>query len=41
MTFTARYDGRCGVCDERIHEGDECAYADDEVCHAECAEEDE
>jgi hypothetical protein len=36
MTFTAKYFGRCGICDEDIDPGDECDYDDDEVCHAEC-----
>jgi hypothetical protein len=38
--FVAKYStGRCGECQERINEGDECCYVDDEICHAECAEE--
>lgn len=36
MTFEAKYGGRCGVCDESIHPGDLCAYADDVVVHADC-----
>jgi len=35
--FTAKWGGRCGVCDEEIDVGDECQYVDDEVCHVECA----
>lgn len=38
MTFTAKYPGRCGVCDERIRPGDLCAYAEDVVVHADCPE---
>lgn len=38
--FVAKYSsGRCGECDEPIHEGDECCYVDDEIVHAECAQE--
>lgn len=39
MTFIARYPGRCGVCQEVIHEGDEVDYLEDEVVHADCADE--
>jgi hypothetical protein len=35
-TFEARYPGRCGICDERIHVGDEVGYVDDEIAHAKC-----
>lgn len=34
--FTARYRGRCGVCQDDIEAGDDCHYVDDEVCHLEC-----
>lgn len=35
--FIARWGGkRCGVCDEKIEEGDECQYYEDEICHLEC-----
>lgn len=37
-TFAAKYPGRCGICDDKIEKGDECAYDEDEVCHAECVE---
>jgi len=36
-TFTARYHGRCGNCDNAIEPGDEATYSDDEVVHAGCA----
>jgi hypothetical protein len=36
-TFTAKWGGRCGLCDDRYEPGEECAYWDDEVCHADCA----
>lgn len=36
MTFTAKYYGICGVCDEPIRPEDECAYSDDVIVHAEC-----
>jgi hypothetical protein len=36
-TFTAKYGGRCGYCDDRFDAGEECAYFEDEVCHADCA----
>lgn len=40
MSFFAKYTtGRCGECQEPIHEGDECEYVDDEICHADCAAE--
>lgn len=35
--FEARYDGWCGSCLERILEGDEVIYEDDEVVHLGCA----
>lgn len=28
MSFPARYPGRCGTCDERIHEGDPIRMVD-------------
>ena len=38
--FLARYSGTpCGSCGDRIEEGDEVCYVDDELCHAQCAEE--
>jgi len=36
--FDARWEGRCGICDDRIDVGDEVCYQDDEVCHYDCAE---
>lgn len=41
-TFTAKYSGRCnsGDCDygdNRIRQGDEVDYFDDELMHASCA----
>ena len=36
--FEAKYPGRCGLCDDDIDPGDEVCYADDEVCHLDCAE---
>jgi hypothetical protein len=36
MTFQARYPGRCAACDERIHEGDDVDYDDDQLVHATC-----
>ena len=38
MIFEAKYGGRCGACDEAIKPGDECAYSDDVVVHADCPE---
>lgn len=36
-TFTARYDGRCCMCDKRIDAGDEVRYDDDDdLVHARC-----
>lgn len=37
--FIAKYSGRCGICDETIKAGDESCFVDDEICHADCAEE--
>ncbi len=34
----AKHDGRCGVCDEPVCEGDEIELVDDEWCHEHCAE---
>lgn len=36
MTFSARYPGRCGACDGRIHVDDQVTYSDDELVHATC-----
>jgi hypothetical protein len=36
MTFEAKCGGRCGACDEKITPGDECAYSDEVVVHADC-----
>lgn len=38
VVWIAEFDGPCGLCDERIAEGDKAVYADDEPCHVECAE---
>jgi hypothetical protein len=38
MSFIAAYDGRCGLCDGPIYEGDEVEFFYDEVCHCECVE---
>lgn len=36
MSFAARYDGRCVSCLERIYVGDQVAYDDDNLVHADC-----
>lgn len=36
MSFAARVDGACGLCDVRIQEGDTVDFCDDEVCHVAC-----
>jgi len=36
MSFEAQYDGRCGVCDESIQPGQQCAYSEDVIVHADC-----
>lgn len=36
MSFAAKYPGRCAACDERINEGDQITYSDDEAVHANC-----
>jgi hypothetical protein len=37
IVFIASFSGPCGLCEERIKPGDEAAFVDDEVCHADCA----
>jgi hypothetical protein len=32
----ASFDSRCGICDEKIYEGDRIKYIDDEWVHYEC-----
>lgn len=32
----AAYASRCGICDERIEEGDEIEKYEDEWCHSDC-----
>jgi hypothetical protein len=34
----AEFDGRCGICDQRIVEGQRLVKVDGEWVHAECAE---
>lgn len=39
-SFVARYSSRCTLCDERIEEGEQAAYVEEdsnEVAHLECA----
>lgn len=36
MSFVAKYDGRCGSCDEAINAGDTVKYVEDVVCHHDC-----
>jgi hypothetical protein len=37
MPFTAKYNGVCGACVERIHDGDLVQYtADHELVHVDC-----
>ena len=39
-SFPARYNGRCGACDERIHEGDPIRFDGESATnfvHADCA----
>jgi len=38
MTFEAKYSGRCGVCDGSIQPGQQCAYSEDVIVHADCPE---
>ena len=37
IVFIAAFSSPCGLCEERIEEGDEAAYVDNEACHADCA----
>lgn len=37
-TFTAKYEGHCYNCGDPIEPGDDVTYDDDEIVHAECAE---
>jgi hypothetical protein len=39
VRFTARYPGRCGLCDNAVEPGEDCTYVDDEVVHTACARE--
>lgn len=34
----AGQDGRCGICDEPIFEGDPIVVVEEEWCHVECAD---
>lgn len=36
--FEASYGGRCALCPRGIREGDSVQYVDDELVHADCAE---
>ncbi|MEU9806243.1 hypothetical protein [Mycobacterium sp. NPDC050853] len=36
MSFEAKYPGRCGSCDNKIHPGDDVHYEDDELVHDDC-----
>lgn len=38
MTFLARFTGRCGLCQEPIHVGDEVEHLDSELVHSACAD---
>lgn len=38
MTFEARYEGSCEECGDDICPGDLVAYVDDELVHADCAD---
>lgn len=40
-TFQARYRGRCLACDDQIEPGDDVCYDEDDLVHAECADEDD
>lgn len=35
----ARFESRCGICDQPIRDGDEIVCVEDEWCHAECGRE--
>lgn len=37
----ATHNGRCGLCDLAINEGEAIVKVDDEWVHADCAEDDE
>lgn len=36
MSFTAKYDGWCSGCGDRIYEGDEVTYEGQRVVHEDC-----
>lgn len=36
MTFTARYHGTCTSCEGHISPGDQVAWVDDDIVHADC-----
>jgi len=39
-TFTAKYDGRCPVCQETIYAGDQLTRDGGQVIHVECVPDD-
>lgn len=39
MSFTAKYDGRCGGCDETIYQGDQLVMVDGRAVHEDCVAE--
>jgi hypothetical protein len=38
--FVACYEGRCGICDFDVREGDEVRYVEGQLCHVRCADTD-
>lgn len=36
MSFTAKYSGACNDCGDRIHEGDQVEYRDNQITHVAC-----
>lgn len=34
--FPAKYPGQCAACDDRIKEGDQIMYDEDQLIHAQC-----
>lgn len=37
MSFLARFEATCGLCDETIHRDDEVEYVEGVLCHSACA----
>jgi hypothetical protein len=41
MSFPARFEGRCGLCDETFEAGDDVEFVEGVLCHSACADDEE